>query len=198
VRRLREQGQVQPVIGDLSDPEVPGRLVRETVEAFGRLDVLVNNAGVTLSKPALELTADDFDTIFSVDVRGAFLAAQEAAKAMGEEGGVIVNITSVHEYVPRPGFALYAPAKAALGMITRSLALELAPGVRVVSVAPGVIATERNVEADSLRPEIPLRRAGSPEEVAALVAWVVSDEAAYATGASFLLDGGLAQQVFEH
>jgi glucose 1-dehydrogenase len=198
VRRLEEQGQVQPVIGDLSDPEVPRRLVRETVEAFGRLDVLVNNAGVTLSKPALELTVEDFDTIFSVDVRGAFLAAQEAARAMGEEGGVIVNITSVHEYVPRPGFALYAPAKAALGMITRSLALELAPRVRVVSVAPGVIATERNVEADSLRPEIPLQRAGSPEEVAALVAWVVSDEAAYATGASFLLDGGLAQQVFEH
>jgi glucose 1-dehydrogenase len=198
VRRLGKQGRVQPVLGDLSDPEVPGRLVRETVEAFGRLDVLVNNAGVTLSKPALELTVEDFETIFSVDVRGAFLAAQEAARAMGEKGGVIVNITSVHEYVPRPGFALYAPAKAALGMITRSLALELAPRVRVVSVAPGVIATERNVEADSLLPEIPLRRAGSPEEVAALVAWVVSDEAAYATGASFLLDGGLAQQVFEH
>ncbi|HEX2434343.1 MAG TPA: SDR family oxidoreductase [Gaiellaceae bacterium] len=198
VRRLGEQGRVQPVLGDLSDPEVPGRLVRETVEAFGRLDVLVNNAGVTLSKPALELTADDFDTIFSVDVRGAFLAAQEAARAMGEDGGVIVNITSVHEYVPRPGFALYAPAKAALGMITRSLAIELAPRVRVVSVAPGVIATQRNVEADSLRPHIPLQRTGSPEEVAALVAWVVSDEAAYATGASFLLDGGLAQQVFDH
>jgi glucose 1-dehydrogenase len=173
-------------------------LVRETVEAFGRLDVLVNNAGVTLSKPALELTADDFDTIFSVDVRGAFLASQEAARAMGEEGGVIVNITSVHEYVPRPGFALYAPAKAALGMMTRALAIELAPRVRVVSVAPGAIATERNVEADKLRPEIPLGRAGSPEEVAALVAWVVSEEAAYATGVSFLLDGGMAQQVFDH
>jgi NAD(P)-dependent dehydrogenase (short-subunit alcohol dehydrogenase family) len=198
VRRLAERGRVQQVIGELSDPDVPGRLVRETVEAFGRLDVLVNNAGVTLSKPALELTADDFDTIFAVDVRGAFLAAQAAARAMGEEGGVIVNITSVHEYVPRPGFALYAPAKAALGMLTRALAIELAPHVRVVSVAPGAIATERNVEADSLRSEIPLQRAGSPQEVAALVAWVASDEATYATGASFLLDGGLAQHVFDH
>jgi NAD(P)-dependent dehydrogenase (short-subunit alcohol dehydrogenase family) len=198
VRRLGERGRVQPVLGDLSDPVVPARLVSETVDAFGRLDVLVNNAGVTLSKPALELTADDFDTIFAVDVRGAFLAAQAAARAMGEEGGVIVNITSVHEYVPRPGFALYAPAKAALGMLTRALAIELAPRVRVVSVAPGAIATERNVEAESLRPEIPLQRAGSPEDVAALVAWVVSDEASYATGASFLLDGGLAQQVFDH
>jgi NAD(P)-dependent dehydrogenase (short-subunit alcohol dehydrogenase family) len=196
-RRLAERGRVHHVSGDISDPDVPVRLVRETVAAFGRLDVLVNNAGVTLSKPALELTAEDFDTIFSVDVRGAFLAAQEAARVMGEEGGVIVNITSVHEHVPRPGFALYAPAKAALGMITRALALELAPSVRVVSVAPGAIATERNVEADDLRPEIPLQRAGRPEEVAALVAWLVSDEAGYATGASYLLDGGLAQQVIE-
>jgi glucose 1-dehydrogenase len=196
-RRLAGRGRVHHVSGDISDPDVPVRLVRETVAAFGRLDVLVNNAGVTLSKPALELTAEDFDTIFSVDVRGAFLASQEAARVMGEEGGVIVNITSVHEHVPRPGFALYAPAKAALGMITRALALELAPSVRVVSVAPGAIATERNVEADELRPEIPLQRPGRPEEVAALVAWLASDEAGYATGASYLLDGGLTQQVVE-
>jgi NAD(P)-dependent dehydrogenase (short-subunit alcohol dehydrogenase family) len=143
----------------------------------------------------LELTAEDFDSLFTVDVRGAFLSAQAAARAMGKEGGVIVNITSVHEHVPRPGFALYAPAKAALGMITRSLALELAPAIRVVSVAPGAISTERNVEADRLQPEIPLQRAGTPEEVAAVVAWLVSDEARYVTGASYLVDGGMAQQV---
>jgi NAD(P)-dependent dehydrogenase (short-subunit alcohol dehydrogenase family) len=181
----------------MSDAEVPARLVDETVGAFGRLDVLVNNAGLTVSKPALELTAEDFDSIFSVDVRGAFLCAQAAARAMGEAGGVIVNITSVHEHVPRPGFALYAPAKAALGMLTRSLALELAPGIRVVSVAPGAIATERNVEADELKPEIPLGRAGTPEEVAACVAWLASDEARYVTGASYLVDGGMAQQIVD-
>jgi NAD(P)-dependent dehydrogenase (short-subunit alcohol dehydrogenase family) len=195
--RLAERGRVEWVVGDFADPSVPGRLVDETVAALGRLDLLVNNAGVTLAKPALELTADDFDTIFSVDVRGAFLCAQAAARAMGEKGGVIVNITSVHEHIPRPGFALYAPAKAALGMITRSLALELAPSVRVVSVAPGAIATERNVEAERLRPEIPLQRAGRPEEVAAAVAWLASDEARYVTGASYLVDGGMAQQVVE-
>jgi len=187
---------VEWVVGDLADAEVPERLVEETVAALGRLDVLVNNAGVTLSKPALDLTADDFDELFAADVRGAFLCAQAAARAM-TDGGVIVNITSVHEHVPRPGFALYAPAKAALGMITRSLALELAPSIRVLSVAPGAIATERNVEADELRREIPLQRAGRPEEVAAAVAWLVSDEARYVTGASYLVDGGLVQQVFD-
>ena len=193
---LSARGAVEWVAGDLADPEVPARLVDEVTARFGRLDALVNNAGVTLSKPALELTADDFETIFGVDVRAAFLASQAAARAMGEGGGVIVNITSVHEYVPRRGFALYAPAKAALGMMTRSLALELAPAVRVVAVAPGAIEVERTrSDADELRKEIPLRRAGRPEDVAALVSWLVSDEAAYATGASFLLDGGLAQQV---
>jgi glucose 1-dehydrogenase len=194
-QRLAETGPVEWIVGDLADVDVPARLVDETVAAFGRLDVLVSNAGITVSKPALELSADDFDSIFSVDVRGAFLCAQAAARAMGEAGGVIVNITSVHEHVPRPGFALYAPAKAALGMMTRSLALELAPAIRVVSVAPGAIATERNVEADELKPEIPLQRAGTPEEVAAVVAWLVSDEAGYVTGASYLVDGGLVQQV---
>ncbi|HVD26341.1 MAG TPA: glucose 1-dehydrogenase [Gaiellaceae bacterium] len=195
--RLAERGSVEWVVGDLADREAPRRLVEETVAAFGRLDVLVNNAGLTLRKPALELTAEDFDSVFSVDVRGAFLASQAAARAM-VEGGVIVNITSVHEHVPRPGFALYAPAKAALGMLTRSLALELAPKIRVVAVAPGVIATERNKEdAERLSPEVPLGRAGTPEEVAAAVAFLVSEEARYVTGVSYLVDGGIVQQVFE-
>ena len=196
--RLAARGPVEWVSGDLTDPEVPAQLVEEVAERFGRFDVLVNNAGVTVSKPALELEAADFDAIFSVDVRAAFLASVAAARAMGERGGVIVNITSVHEHVPRPGFALYAPAKAALGMLTRSLALELAPAVRVVSVAPGAIKVERNeFDAERLGSEIPLGRAGLPEEVANLVAWLVSDEARYVTGVSYLIDGGLAQQVFE-
>jgi NAD(P)-dependent dehydrogenase (short-subunit alcohol dehydrogenase family) len=195
-QRLAEAGPVEWVVGDLADVDVPARLVDETVAAFGRLDVLVSNAGITVSKPALELSADDFDAIFSVDVRAAFLLSKEAAPLLKERSGSIVNITSVHEHVPRPGFLLYAAAKAALGMMTRGLALELGPdGIRVNAVAPGAIATERNVEADELVPEIPLGRPGEPEEVAALVSWLVSEEARYVTGTSVVIDGGAVQHV---
>jgi NAD(P)-dependent dehydrogenase (short-subunit alcohol dehydrogenase family) len=193
---IAARGRAHWLVGDLAESETTARLVGETADALDRLDVLVNNAGVTSAKPALELTAEDFDKIFSVDVKAAFLLSTTAARAMRERGGgSIVNVTSVHEHVPRPGFALYAAAKAALGMITRSLALELAPDVRVNAVAPGAIATERNDEADDLAREIPLGRAGTPEEVAALVSFLASDESSYVTGASILIDGALAQQV---
>jgi glucose 1-dehydrogenase len=196
---LAAGGRAHWVVGDVSEPETCERLVAETLEALGRIDVLVNNAGVTVARPVLELGAEDFDRIFGIDVRGAFLLSVAAAKEMRQRaGGAIVNVTSVHEHVPRPGFALYASAKAALGMLTRSLALELATdGIRVNAVAPGAIATERNKEAAELASEIPLGRPGEPEEVAALVAWLVSDEAGYVTGASVLIDGGLAQEVVE-
>jgi NAD(P)-dependent dehydrogenase (short-subunit alcohol dehydrogenase family) len=158
--------------------------------------VLVNNAGLSTAKPFLELTADDFDLTFDVDVRASFLLAQAAARQM-PNGGSIVNITSVHEHIPRPGFAVYAAAKAALGMLSRALSLELADrNIRVNSVAPGVIATPRNeADADELDPEVPLGRPGRPEEVAALVAWLCTDEAAYVTGQSYVIDGGMTQQV---
>jgi glucose 1-dehydrogenase len=193
---LSRGGDVHWATGDLSDRSVPERLVAEAREAFGRLDALVNNAGVSTAKPALEHTADDFDSVFAVDVRAAFLLSKEAAPLLGERGGSIVNVTSVHEHVPRPGFVLYAAAKAALGMLTRGLALELGgEGIRVNAVAPGAIATERNVEADELAGEIPLGRPGKPEEVAALVSWLVSDEARYVTGTSVVIDGGALQHV---
>jgi NAD(P)-dependent dehydrogenase (short-subunit alcohol dehydrogenase family) len=184
------------VWGDLGDADVPKQLVTQTADALGRLDVLVNNAGLSTAKPFLELTVDDFDTTFHVDVRSSFLLAQEAARQMNG-GGVIINITSVHEHIPRPGFAVYSAAKAALGMFSRALALELADrNIRVNSVAPGVIATPRNEDdAQELDSEVPLGRPGKPEEVAALVAFLCSDEAAYATGQSYVLDGGMTQQV---
>ena len=181
---------------DLSDPRAAARLVDEVVQGLGRLDVLVNNAGITLAKPALELTAEDFDAVFAVDVRAAFLLSTAAAEPMRRHGnGSIVNVTSVHEHVPRPGLALYSAAKAALGMLTRALAVELAPEIRLNAVAPGAIATERNVEADSLSGEIPLGRPGTPEEVAAVVSFLAGDESGYVSGASFVVDGALIQQV---
>jgi glucose 1-dehydrogenase len=189
-------GDVHWATGDLADPAVPERLVAEAREAFGRLDALVNNAGVSTAKPALDHTADDFDSIFTVDVRAAFLLSKEAVPLLREHGGSIVNVTSVHEHVPRPGFVLYAAAKAALGMLTRGLALELGgDGIRVNAVAPGAIATERNLEADELASEIPLGRPGKPEEVAALVSWLLSEEARFVTGTSVVIVGGAMQHV---
>jgi len=190
------QGTIAWVYGDLSDPAVPERLVSQTVDKLGRIDVLVNNAGVVTAKPFLDLTVADFDLTFAVDVRASFLLAQAAARRM-PSGGSIVNITSVHEHIPRPNLSVYAAAKAALGMLTKGLALELGErNIRVNSVAPGVIATLRNeADAHSLDSEVPLGRAGKPEEVANLVSWLCSDEAAYVTGASYIIDGGMVQQV---
>jgi NAD(P)-dependent dehydrogenase (short-subunit alcohol dehydrogenase family) len=190
------QGEIAWVYGDLSDPEVPERLVSETVDKLGSIDVLVNNAGVVTAKPFFDLSIADFDITFAVDVRASFLLAQAAAKRM-TNGGSIVNITSVHEHIPRPNLSVYAAAKAALGMLTKGLALELGEhNIRVNSVAPGVIATPRNeADAHTLDSEVPLGRAGKPEEVANLVSWLCSDEAAYVTGASYIIDGGMVQQV---
>jgi NAD(P)-dependent dehydrogenase (short-subunit alcohol dehydrogenase family) len=184
------------VFGDLADPKEPERLLEETVGKLGAVDVLVNNAGLSTAKPFFELTAEDFDLTFNVDVRASFLLAQAVARQM-EHGGSIVNITSVHEHIARPDFAVYAAAKAALGMLSHALALELAAkNIRVNSVAPGVIATPRNeADAQKLDPEVPLGRPGKPEEVAALVAWLCTDEASYVTGQSYIIDGGMTQQV---
>ncbi len=199
LRAEHGEERVAWIHGDLADPAVPARLVAGVVEQFGRIDVLVNNAGVVTANPFFELTVDDFDLTFNVDVRASFLLAQQAATRMRDQGGggSIVNITSVHEHIPRPNFAVYASAKAALGMLTRSLALELGEhNIRVNSVAPGVIATPRNEDdAKELEPEVPLGRPGKPAEVAALVAWLCTDEAAYVTGSSYVIDGGMIQQV---
>jgi NAD(P)-dependent dehydrogenase (short-subunit alcohol dehydrogenase family) len=198
IRKEHGEERIAWVYGDLSDPAVPEKLVAGVVDELGGIDVLVNNAGLSTAKPFLELTVDDFDVTFHVDVRASFLLAQQAATHMRDHGGgSIVNITSVHEHIPRANFSVYASAKAALGMMSRALALELAEfNIRVNSVAPGVIATPRNKsDAEELDPEVPLGRPGKPEEVAGLVSWLCTDEAAYVTGSSYVMDGGMIQQV---
>lgn len=168
-------------------------------EALGGIYALVNNAGTSRQAPALELGYDDWRATLAVDLDGAFLCAQRAARRMVDagDGGRIVNVTSVHELVPLPGSIAYVAAKHALGGVTKQLALELGPhGITVNAVAPGEIATpmtgNEDVDPHALeRPGVPVGRPGDAREVASLIAWLCSDDAAFTTGASFVIDGGL-------
>jgi NAD(P)-dependent dehydrogenase (short-subunit alcohol dehydrogenase family) len=188
VRRLdlAELDSVQAVIGELAD-------------ALGAIDVLVNNAATGTSKPFLEIELSDFRHIVDVDLTGQFLAAQEAARRMvaAGNGGRIVNVTSVHERVPLREASAYCAAKGGLGLLTKVMALELAEhGITVNAVAPGEIATPmtnaENVDPRTLkRPAIPVGRPGDAREIAALVAFLCTPEAAYATGESIVMDGGM-------
>ncbi|HEX8102390.1 MAG TPA: SDR family oxidoreductase [Solirubrobacteraceae bacterium] len=188
VRRLDllELKSVRGVIGELAD-------------ALGGVDVLVNNAGTGTGEPALEMSLETFRRVIDVDLTGAFLAAQEAASRMvaAGGGGRIVNVTSVHEHVPKKGAAPYCAAKGGLGLLTKVLALEWAEhGITVNAVAPGEISTPMTGQEDedpraNDRPGIPAGRPGHADEIAATVAFVASDAASYMTGASVVVDGGL-------
>lgn len=183
---LSQAETVQPVIGGIAG-------------VLGRVDVLVNNAGMGTQTPFLEFELEEWRHTLDVDLTGAFLAGQEAARRMVDQGdgGRIVNVTSVHELVPLRGCSAYAAAKGGLGLLTKTMALELAEhGITVNAVAPGEIATRMTglEGADVSREErsaIPLGRPGDPREIAALIAFLASPEASYATGASFVIDGGL-------
>lgn len=177
----------------------PGAVVDALAEALGGIDVLVNNAGANHRAPVLEDTADSWRRALEVNLTGPVLCAQAAARRMvaAGHGGRIVNVTSVHEREPLAQAAAYSAAKAGLGMATRVMALELAVhGITVNAVAPGHIATpmtgKAGVDPASVTlPEIPLGRPGGPAEVADVVAFLAGPEAAYITGASVLVDGGL-------
>ena len=172
-------------------------LIEAAIVAFGRIDVLVNNAGVFQRRPALEMDEADWDYILDVNLKGAFFCAQAAARAMRErgEGGAIVNVASDAAWSGGINpCAHYAASKAGLVSITRSLAKELAPyRIRVNALAPGLITTEMGGAAGSTLPDlrIPLGREGTPDEVAACVVFLASDEASYVTGANLNLSGGL-------
>jgi len=183
---LTQLDQVQEVIGSLAD-------------ALGGVNALVNNAGTGASTPFLEMELDEWRQVLDTDLTGAYLAAQEAARRMVDagDGGRIVNVTSVHEHVPKSGSSAYCAAKGGLGLLTKVMALELAEhGITVNAVAPGEIATPMTQQEDedvttADRPAIPLGRPGDAREIGAVVAFLCSAEASYATGSSFVIDGGM-------
>jgi NAD(P)-dependent dehydrogenase (short-subunit alcohol dehydrogenase family) len=194
----RAGGRAVPLVGDVSVEDDVRRFVAECADALGGLDVAVNNAAVQEDVPFLDLTLESWNTQLGTDLTGVFLVSREAARLMaGSGGGVIVNVSSVHEHRPWLNAAAYCTAKAGVGMLTACIGRELAPkGIRAVSVAPGAIATEQNLErhggmtSGELREQVPAARLGTPEEVAALVSWLAGDEAAYVTGTTVVMDGG--------
>jgi NAD(P)-dependent dehydrogenase (short-subunit alcohol dehydrogenase family) len=188
---------------DLHEPGEGRRVVDELSQTFGGIDALVNNAGYATTRPFLEVTADEWHGVIEVNLTGAFLTAQAAARRMVEQGrgGAIINVTSVHEHIPLPASAPYTVSKHGLGGLTKVMALELGRhGIRVNSVAPGPIATRLSGHEDEPPGpvNVPLGRAGDAREVAALIAWLASQEASYVTGASYVVDGGLMLIAAEH
>jgi NAD(P)-dependent dehydrogenase (short-subunit alcohol dehydrogenase family) len=188
---------------DLHASHEGAQAVEELAERLGGVDVLVNNAGYGTSKPFLELTQGEWQGVLDVNLTGAFLAAQAAAKLMVGQGrgGSIVNVTSVHEHIPLSGSAPYTASKHGLGGLTKVMALELGEHrIRVNAVAPGQIATRMTGQEDQEpdRIDVPLGRAGDAREVGALVAWLASDSSSYVTGASYVIDGGLTLIAAEH
>jgi len=197
-------GRALAVKADVSVPADVEGLVGGAVEEFGRLDVMVNNAGVEQKMPFIETPLEVWNRIMAVNLTGAWLGCQEAARRMveGGEGGRIINVSSVHEDKPMPTNSPYCAAKGGLRMLMRTIAVELAPhGITVNNIAPGAIETPINENlADNpdqmkeLLSEIPLGRIGQPEEVAELAAYLASDGASYVTGSTFVIDGGMMRQ----
>ena len=177
------------------------RFIQETVAKLGKIDILVNNAGIERRADFWDVTEADFDSVLNVNLKGLFFITQAFVRhrMQAKAGGKIINISSVHEELPFPHFASYCASKGGVKMLTRTLSIELAPfGITINSIAPGAIETPINknllndpAKLKSVTENIPLRRLGKPEDVAAFVSFLASDGADYATGTTFFVDGGL-------
>ena len=191
------------VKADVAKPSDVQMLVREAVTSFGRLDAMINNAGIENRTALLDTVETDYDTVMNVNLKGAFFGCQAAAKqfiAQGD-GGLIVNISSVHEDWPMPGNIAYCVTKGGMRMLTRTAGVELAGhGIRVVGVAPGAVDTPINASTESnpdllakLDSAIPLGRMATPDEIANLVVYLASGGGSYMTATTITVDGGLTQ-----
>jgi glucose 1-dehydrogenase len=189
---------VQADVGNEDDVK---RMVAQTIEELGGVDILVNNAGIENQVPTMDLPLADWDRVLRTNLTGPFLTMRECARHFEKQGGgVIANMSSVHQFIPWPEFAHYCSSKGGMKLLTETVAREWAPlNIRVFNVAPGAIATPINdfVLNDprtkaSIEGEIPLGRFGEPEEIAGAVAWGCSSEAKYMTGNTLVIDGGMA------
>jgi len=196
--------QVIGVDADVSKVADLERLVDATVKRFGRLDVMVNNAGVETRTSVLDTTEAQYEKVLGINLRSAFFGTQLAAKQMVKQGGGgrIINITSIHEDWPMPGNIAYCLSKGGMRMLTRTAGVELAPhNILVVGVAPGAVATPINLVTmkdpalmQRLNAAIPLGRMAKPEEIATVVAFLASDQSSYMTSTTLIVDGGMMQQ----
>lgn len=182
---------------DVSKPDEVQRAFEQLDHLWGGLDVLVNNAGISLRHTFLDITPDEWQRVIDINLNGVFYVAQQAAKRMTAAGaGVIINMASTNGLLGYPNYADYNASKAGVIELTRSMALELAPHVRVVAVCPGYVLTPMQ-EAEytpemmnAVNSKIPLKRHAAPQEIASLFAFLASDEAAYITGQTYVIDGG--------
>lgn len=194
-------GRSLGIDADISLPADVDALVQKTVAAFGKLDIFVNNAGIERKIAFVDYPLDEWQKIIAINLTGPFLCAQAAAKQMilQGKGGRIINISSIHEDLPMPTNAPYCTSKGGLRMLMRTIAVELAPHqITVNNIGPGAIYTpiDKDVEIDAklndqILAEIPMGRWGNPEEVAQLAVYLASDAAAYVTGSTYFIDGGM-------
>jgi glucose 1-dehydrogenase len=202
VSRVKREGVRDALVqGDVSNEDDVAKMVGSAVDQLGGLDVLVNNAGIQISRPTDELSSADFDRVIAVNLRGAFLCARESIRRFlgAEQPGVIINVSSVHQLIPKPDYLGYSVSKGGMQNLTRTLALEFAPrGIRVNGIGPGATITPINrawvedpVKKEQVESHIPMRRAGTAEEMGGIACFLASDDAAYITGQTLFVDGGL-------